>query len=156
MLNDRFVNYEGTYRRERTPTATGSSDWVVVDASGKALGRLASGVAAILRGKHKPNFTPNVNMGDNVIVINADKIILTGRKKDQKVYRRHSGYPGGLKTESYRDVVRRDPAEVVLRAIQGMIPHTHLGNDVRTRVRVYAGPEHPHAAQTPRPVTIPD
>lgn len=154
MLNDRFVNHEGTYRRERTPVAASSSEWVVVDATGKALGRLATGVAAILRGKHKPNFTPNVNMGDNVIVINADKIVLTGRKKEQKVYRRHSGYLGGLRTETYAEMIRRDPAEVVLRAVQGMVPHTRLGDDVRTRVRVYVGPDHPHAAQTPRPVTI--
>lgn len=156
MLNDKFVNHDGTYRRERTPLAPVSSDWVVVDAAGKTLGRLASGVAAILRGKHKPNFTPHVNMGDNVIVVNADKVVLTGRKKEQKVYRRHSGYPGALRTESYTEVIDRDPTAVLLHAIQGMVPHTRLGNDVRTRVRVYVGPDHPHAAQTPRIVTIPE
>jgi len=156
MLNDRFVHHAGTYRRERTPIASPSSEWVVVDASGKTLGRLASGVAAILRGKHKPTFTPHVKMGDHVVVINAAKVVLTGRKKDQKVYRHHTGYPGGLKTESYREVFRRDPAEVVLRAIHGMLPHSRLGDELRTRVRVYAGPDHPHAAQMPRPVTIPD
>lgn len=156
MVNDRFVLDGDAYRRERSPEAPESSEWVVLDATGKTLGRLASQVAAILRGKHKPTFTPHRKMGDEVIVINAAKIVVTGRKRDQKLYRHHSGYPGGLKTRTFRGVFQKDPAEVVLRAIHGMLPHTRLGDDLRARVRVYAGAEHPHKAQRPRVVTLAD
>lgn len=154
MVNDRFVLDKGVYRRERSPQVPESSEWVVVDASGKTLGRLASQVAAILLGKHKPTFAPHRKMGDEVVVVNAAKIVVTGRKRDQKLYRHHSGYPGGLKTKTFRDVFQKNPAEVVLRAVHGMLPHTRLGDALRARVRVYAGPEHPHVAQKPRVITL--
>ncbi|MBM3214280.1 50S ribosomal protein L13 [Candidatus Poribacteria bacterium] len=154
MLNDQFAEKDGGYRRRRSHVATASSEWVVVDAAGKTLGRLASQVAAILRGKHKPTFTPNVNMGDNVIVINAERIRITGRKREQKLYRRHTSYMGGLRSVMLDEMLERDPADVVRRAIVGMLPHTSLGDDMRTRIRVYAGSQHPHEAQTPRTVEV--
>jgi large subunit ribosomal protein L13 len=156
MLNDRFVEKDGKRRRQRSYLAAAPTqrEWVVVDAAGKPLGRLASQAAAILRGKHKATFTPHVDMGDGVIVINAGQVVLTGRKRTQKVYRRYTGYPGGMRTRTARELMERDPAEVVRRAVLGMVPHTRLGDQMRTRLRVYAGPEHEHSAQQPRPLTL--
>ena len=123
--------------------------WYVVDAEGMVLGRLASQVAHILRGKHKPTFTPNTDTGDHVIVINADKIVLTGKKLDQKIYYHHSGYPGGLKKTPYRRLMQTKPEFVIKHAVVGMLPKGPLGRKMVTKLRVYAGPEHEHEAQKP-------
>lgn len=123
--------------------------WYVIDASGQTLGRLASEVASILRGKHKPTYTPHVDTGDFVIVINADKIVLTGNKLDQKKYRRHSGYPGGLKEMTYRNLLDRRPEKAIEVAVKGMLPHNRLGRKMFTKLKVYRGSEHPHQAQKP-------
>lgn len=128
--------------------------WYVVDAEGKTLGRLASQVAAILRGKNKPTFTPHVDCGDFVIVINAEKIHLTGKKLTDKLYRHHSGYPGGLKEVAAKDLLQRRPTRAVELAIKGMLPHNKLGADMYRKLKVYAGPEHPHAAQQPKQLEI--
>ena len=123
--------------------------WYVIDADGQTLGRLASEVAAILRGKHKPIYTPNVDTGDFVIVINAEKIVLTGNKLDQKKVRHHSGDPGGLKEMSYRDVLQKKPEKAIETAIKGMLPHNRLGAQMYRKLKVYRGNEHPHQAQQP-------
>lgn len=123
--------------------------WYVIDASGQTLGRLASEVASILRGKHKPTYTPHVDTGDFVIVINADKIVLTGNKLDQKMYRRHSGYPGGLKEMTYRNLLNKRPEKAIEIAVKGMLPHNRLGRKMFTKLKVYRGSEHPHQAQKP-------
>ena len=123
--------------------------WYIVDADGMPLGRLASQVAAILRGKNKPTYTPNVDTGDHVIVINASKAVLTGKKLDQKVYYRHSGYPGGLKETRYRDLMANKPEFAVKHAVLGMLPKGPLGRQMARKLRVYAGAEHEHAAQQP-------
>jgi len=128
--------------------------WYVVDAEGKTLGRLASQVAAILRGKHKPTFTPHVDCGDHVIVINAEKVVLTGNKLKNKIYYRHTMYPGGLKAVPYGKFLETQPEKAVERAIKGMIPHTRLGKRIGMKLKVYKGPEHPHAAQMPEPLDI--
>lgn len=124
-------------------------NWYVVDAEGKTLGRLASQVAAILRGKNKPTFTPHVDCGDFVIVINAEKVRLTGKKMTKKIYRHHSGYPGGLKEVAAKDLLERRPTRAVELAVKGMLPHNRLGAAMYRKLKVYAGPEHPHAAQQP-------
>lgn len=123
--------------------------WYVIDASGQTLGRLASEVATLLRGKHKPEFTPHVDTGDFVIVINADQIVLTGNKLDQKKYRRHSGYPGGLKEMTYRDLLNKRPERAIEVAVKGMLPKNRLGRKMFTKLKVYQGSEHPHQAQKP-------
>ena len=123
--------------------------WYVVDANGLTLGRLATQVAILLKGKHKPTYTPHVNCGDNVIVINADKIKLTGNKWDDKLYRKHSEYTGGLRTLTAKEVMTKYPTRMVEEAIYGMLPHTKLGDQMRKQLYVYAGSEHPHTAQKP-------
>ncbi len=123
--------------------------WYLVDASGMTLGRLASRVAPLLMGKHKPTYTPFLDMGDHVIVINAEKVVLTGQKWQQKVYRWHSGYPGGLKEASARRLLAEHPERIVERAIKGMLPKTTLGRKMARKLKVYAGAEHPHQAQKP-------
>lgn len=123
--------------------------WYVIDASGQTLGRLASEVASILRGKHKPTYTPHVDTGDFVIVINADKVVLTGNKLDQKMYRRHSGYPGGLKEMTYRNLLAKKPEKAIEIAVKGMLPKNRLGRKMFTKLKVYRGSEHPHQAQKP-------
>lgn len=123
--------------------------WYVVDAAGKTLGRLAAEVARILRGKHKPVFTPHVDTGDHVIVVNAEKVVLTGKKPQQKIWYRHSGYPGGLKATNYATLLKTKPEEVVKKAIVGMLPHNRLGARMARKLRVYRGPDHPHVAQKP-------
>ena len=126
--------------------------WYVIDAEGQVLGRLATQIAQVLRGKHKPTFTPHLNSGDFVIVINADKIRVTGKRLDQKMYYRHSQYPGGLKTESLRQVMDRKHSDrVIQHAVKGMLPHNRLGDDMLDRLKVYGGPNHPHQAQKPVP-----
>lgn len=128
--------------------------WYVVDAEGKTLGRLASQVAAILRGKNKPTFTPHVDCGDFVIVVNAEKIHLSGNKMNDKLYRRHTGYPGGLKEIAAKELLKRRPTRPVELAVKGMLPHNRLGADMYRKLKVYAGPDHPHAAQKPEKLDI--
>jgi large subunit ribosomal protein L13 len=123
--------------------------WYIIDAADQRLGRLASTIAAILRGKTKPNFTPHMDTGDFVVVINAEKVAVTGRKRQQKVYRRHSGRPGGMKTETFERLQARLPERIVEKAVKGMLPHTSLGRRQFTKLKVYAGPNHPHQAQKP-------
>ncbi len=130
--------------------------WRIVDADGLVLGRLATEVASVLRGKHKPIFAPHVDTGDHVIVINADKVVLTSGKADAKLAYRHSGYPGGLTSTTYRDLMVDRSDQVVRNAITGMLPKNRLGRQMATKLKVYAGPEHPHAAQSPEPLEIPD
>ena len=123
--------------------------WYVIDAEGVVLGRLASQVALMLRGKHKPTFTPHVDTGDFIIVVNTDKIVMTGRKLDQKIYYHHSGYPGGLKETKYRDLLANKSEFALKKAVRGMLPKGPLGNKMFKKLKVYAGPEHEHAAQKP-------
>jgi large subunit ribosomal protein L13 len=130
--------------------------WYVVDADGLVLGRLASQVAAILRGKHRPTFAPHVDTGDHVIVVNADKIVMTSGKAQDKQAYRHSGYPGGLRSTSYAELLEHKPAELVRRSVRGMLPKNTLGRQMLSKLQVYAGPEHPHAAQKPQPLELPD
>jgi large subunit ribosomal protein L13 len=122
-------------------------DWHVVDAAGQTLGRLASEVAGLLRGKHKPTYSPHMDMGDYVVVVNSEKIRVTGRKRQDKVYYRHSTYPGGLKVESLEKLLARRPTRVIERAVRGMLPHNRLGRALYRHLKVYAGPDHPHEAQ---------
>jgi len=128
--------------------------WYVVDAEGKTLGRLASQVAAILRGKHKPTFAPHMDMGDFVIIINAEKVALSGDKLKSKFDYRHSNFPGGLTATAYGDLIEKNPRRMVEKAVKGMLPHNRLGRQVISKLKVYAGPEHPHGAQKPVPFTI--
>ena len=128
--------------------------WWVVDATGMPIGRLASVVAHYLRGKHKPGFTPFLDTGDHVIVVNADKVVLTGRKLDQKIYRRHSGRPGGLKEIPARRMLAERPERAVEIAVRGMLPKNKLGRKMFKKLRVYRGPEHPHEAQKPEPLDL--
>lgn len=123
--------------------------WYIIDAAGQTLGRMASEAASLLRGKHKPEFTPHVDTGDFVIVINADKIVLSGKKMQKKMYYRHSGYPGGLKVTSAQDMLKNKPERMVELAIYGMLPKNRLGDKMKTKLKVYAGSEHPHQAQQP-------
>lgn len=128
--------------------------WFVVDASGKTLGRLATEIARILRGKHKPIYTPHVDCGDYVIVINADKIRVTGKRLDQKIYYRHSGYIGGLKETSLRRMLETHPERVLQYAVKGMLPKNRLGRKMFKKLKVYAQPDHPHTAQKPQPLEL--
>ncbi len=127
-------------------------EWYLVDAEGKTLGRLATQIADTLRGKRKPQFTPHVDTGDFVIVVNAEKIHVTGNKLDQKRYYRHSGYPGGLRSRTLRDQLERRPTEVLRVAVKGMLPKNRLARQQITKLKIYAGPEHPHEAQNPKPL----
>lgn len=129
-------------------------EWHVVDAEGVILGRLATEVARHLRGKHKPTFAPHIDTGDHVIIVNADKVILSGDKAKTKRLYRHSGYPGGIKSESFAEMLGRKPADAVRRSVKGMLPKGPLGRQQMTKLKVYAGPDHPHAAQSPKPLEI--
>jgi large subunit ribosomal protein L13 len=129
-------------------------DWLVVDASDKILGRLASAVAGRLRGKHKPEFVPHMDTGDFVVIVNADKIRFTGAKLDQKKYYRHSGYIGGLKETSLRTMMQPRPEQVIMKAVRGMLPKNRLGRAMLKKLKVYAGTEHPHTAQQPKPIDL--
>ncbi len=128
--------------------------WYMVDAEGKILGRLATKVATILMGKHRPTYTPHVDTGDFVIVVNADKVRVTGKKLDQKVYQRYSGYPGGLKQTSLRKVMAQKPTDVFSKAVKRMLPKSKLGRKMLTKLKVYAGPGHPHEAQVPQALEL--
>ena len=129
-------------------------DWYLVDADGKTLGRLATQIADRLRGKGKPQYTPHVDTGDFVVVVNAEKVRVTGNKLDDKQYYRHSGYPGGLRTRSLREQLDRQPAEVLRKAVKGMLPRNRLGRAQLTKLKIYAGPEHPHGPQNPQPLNL--
>ena len=130
--------------------------WHVVDAEGMVLGRLCTEVARILRGKHKPTFAPHMDTGDHVIIVNASKIVMTSGKADAKTIYTYSGYPGGLKSESYRNLLERKPADAIRRSVAGMLPKGPLGRQMIKKLKVYAGPEHPHAAQNPKVLEISD
>jgi large subunit ribosomal protein L13 len=134
--------------------ATRERNWLVVDASGKTLGRLATQVADALRGKRKPEYTPHCDVGDFVIVVNAEKVAVTGKKREEKLYYRHSGYPGGLRSRTLADMLERRPEEVLRRAVKGMLPRNRLGRAQLRKLKVYAGPDHPHAAQKPEPMEV--
>jgi large subunit ribosomal protein L13 len=129
-------------------------DWYVVDAEGQTLGRLATRIADTLRGKTKPQYTPHVDTGDFVIVVNAEKIAVTGQKLDQKRYFRHSGYPGGLRSRTLREQLDHRPTEVLRKAVKGMLPRNRLARQQLTKLKIYAGPEHPHAAQSPKQLEV--
>ncbi len=131
-------------------------EWYVVDAEGQTLGRLATQITDTLRGKRKPQYTPHIDTGDFVVVVNAEKIQVTGNKLDQKRYYRHSGYPGGLKSRTLREQLERRPTEVVRKAVKGMLPRNKLASAQLTKLKIYAGPEHPHAAQAPKPLPLED
>lgn len=139
-----YVVKEGEIKRE----------WYVVDAEGKTLGRLASKIARVLMGKHKPYYTPHLDTGDYVVVVNADKIQVTGRKLDQKMYYRYSGYPGGLKSVTLRKQLSTRPEHVIWAAVRNMLPKNKLGRAMLKKLKVYASPEHPHAAQQPKPLDL--
>ena len=128
--------------------------WHVIDATDVVLGRLASQVATLLRGKHKATYAPHVDTGDFVIIINADKVALTGRKREQKLAYRHSGYPGGLRAVGYTDLLEKNPERAVEKAVRGMLPKNRLGRATGRKLKVYAGADHPHAGQTPRPLVL--
>ena len=154
---ERFIGSSSRRKDFTTRTKTPRADeieqkWLVADASGQVLGRLASRIAHVLRGKHKPNYVPHLDVGDFVVVVNAEKIRVTGKKADQKTYYRHTGYPGGLKARTYRELLRTRPERIIESAVRGMLPKTRLGRKMLKKLNVYAGPEHPHAAQQPSPL----
>ncbi len=129
-------------------------EWLVVDASNQVLGRLATEIARLLRGKHKPTFTPHMDTGDFVVVVNAERVVLTGRKLDEKKYYRHSGRPGSLKTETAREALEKHPERIIRAAVWGMLPKNRLGRRLLKKLKVYAGPDHPHTAQQPKTYTL--
>ena len=143
-----------SYKTVSLNKATVKKEWVVIDATDLPLGRLASRVALVLRGKNKPGFTPHVDCGDNVIVINAEKVALKGDKMDSRVYIRYTGYPGGQRFTTPREILSKRPAELVRRSVKGMLPKTRLGDKLIGNLHVYAGPEHPHQAQNPREIKL--
>ena len=143
-------SYKSVYLNKETV----KKEWVVIDATDLALGRLASRVALVLRGKNKPGFTPNVDCGDNVIVVNAEKVALSGKKMTDRVYTRYTGYPGGQRFTTPKEILQTRPAELIRRAVKGMLPKTRLGDKIYGNLHVYAGPEHPHQAQNPRTITL--
>lgn len=145
-----------SYKTKSANKATVNKEWLVVDAEGQALGRLASRVAILLRGKHKPNFTPHVDCGDNVIIINAEKVQLSGNKWNDKTYVRHTGYPGGQRELTASELFDRDPSRVVEKAVKGMLPKNRLGADLFRNLKVYVGSEHKHDAQNPKAINLND
>ena len=143
-----------SYKTISANAATVTKEWVVIDATNEVLGRLASQIAKILRGKNKPSYTPHVDCGDYVIVINADKVKLTGKKMTDKVYTRHTGYPGGQRFATPADYLQKRPTFVLEKAVRGMLPKNRLGDAIFRNLKVYAGAEHPHTAQTPRQIKL--
>ena len=143
-------SYKSVYLNKETV----KKEWVVIDATDLALGRLASRVALVLRGKNKPGFTPNVDCGDNVIVVNAEKVALSGKKMTDRVYTRYTGYPGGQRFTTPKEILQTRPAELIRRAVKGMLPKTRLGDKILGNLFEYAGPEHPHQAQQPREIKL--
>lgn len=159
--NDKFNNIKAglavntlSYKTASLRKEDVKKEWIIIDAENETLGRLASKVAKLLRGKHKPSFTPHVDCGDNVIVINADKVRLTGNKWAQKEYVRHSGYPGGQTTLTAAQVFQKHPTRIVMMAVRGMLPKNRLGRAILTHLRVYTGSEHPHEAQEPKKIDL--
>ena len=154
-----FIGWYGVYYIMKTFSAKAHEvkrDWYIVDASDKVLGRLASQVALRLRGKHKAEYTPHVDTGDYIIVTNAEKIKVTGKKEKQKLYYRHSEHPGGIKSESFEKLLARNPARVIELAVKGMLPKNPLGRDMFRKLKIYAGNEHPHSAQQPKELNVED
>ena len=151
-------NFPGFIRNEMKTLSIKKSDiekdWWVADAEGQILGRFASKIAQVLRGKHKVNFTPHMDMGDCVVVVNADKIQVTGKKETDKTYFRHTGYPGGGKETSLAEIRRKKPERIVENAVKGMLPHNRLGRSILSHLKVYAGSDHPHAAQQPQELEL--
>jgi large subunit ribosomal protein L13 len=143
-----------SYKTVSLNKATVKKEWVVIDATDLALGRLASRVALVLRGKTKAGFTPNVDCGDNVIVINAEKVRLLGKKMTNKVYTRYTGYPGGQRFTTPKEILQKRPTELVRKAVKGMLPKTRLGDKIINNLYIYAGPEHPHQAQNPKSIKL--
>ena len=139
-----------SYKTISANKATVKKEWLLVDAEGEILGRLASQVAKLIRGKHKPDFTPHVDCGDNVIIINAEKVKVTGNKLEQKKYYSHTGYPGGIKEKNLKELLEKKPEDVIKKAVWGMIPKNKLGRAVFSKLKVYRGSDHPHEAQTPQ------
>jgi len=133
---------------------TAQNDWYVIDAEGKTLGRMAAEIAHRLRGKHKPEYTPHVDTGDYIVVVNAEKVHVTGNKATDKKYHHHTQFPGGLKTFSFKEVIERSPEEVIKLAVKGMMPRTPLGRAMQKKLKVYAGASHPHGAQNPAPLNL--
>jgi large subunit ribosomal protein L13 len=134
--------------------ATRERNWLVVDATDKTLGRLATQIADALRGKRKPEYTPHCDVGDFVVVVNAEKVAVTGKKREDKRYYRHSGYPGGLRSRTFEEMIARRPEEVLRLAVKGMLPRTRLGRQQLRKLKIYAGPEHPHQAQQPKAMEV--
>ena len=134
--------------------ATRERNWLVVDATGKTLGRLATEIANVLRGKRKPEYTPHCDVGDFVIVVNAEKVSVTGNKRQEKRYYRHSGFPGGLRSRTFEEMIERRPEEVLRLAVKGMLPRNRLGRQQLRKLKIYAGPDHPHQAQQPAPLEV--
>lgn len=155
-INIKFINKVNTlsYKTVSVNSATATKEWVVIDATNEVLGRLATEVAMLLRGKRKANYTPHVDCGDNVIIINADKVRLTGKKLTDKQYVRHTGYPGGQRFATPEELLQRKPIAVIEMAVKGMLPKNRLGSQLFTNLHVYAGTEHPHEAQKPKQVKI--
>jgi large subunit ribosomal protein L13 len=133
---------------------TAENKWYVIDAEGKTLGRMAAEIAHRLRGKHKPEYTPHVDTGDYIVVVNAEKVRVTGKKTTDKLYHRHSGYPGGLKTRTFNEMVEKAPEDIITLAVKGMMPRTPLGRAMLSKLKVYAGTEHPHGAQNPAELNL--
>ncbi len=133
---------------------TAENNWYVIDAEGKTLGRMAAEIAHRLRGKHKPEYTPHVDTGDYIVVVNAEKVRVTGKKTTDKLYHRHSGYPGGLKTRTFNEMVEKAPEDIITLAVKGMMPRTPLGRAMLRKLKVYAGAEHPHGAQNPAELNL--
>ena len=133
---------------------TAENNWYVIDAEGKTLGRMAAEIAHRLRGKHKPEYTPHVDTGDYIVVVNAEKVRVTGKKTTDKLYHRHSGYPGGLKTRTFNEMVEKAPEDIITLAVKGMMPRTPLGRSMLRKLKVYAGTEHPHGAQNPAELNL--
>ena len=145
-----------SYKTISANRKTVDKQWLLVDAEGQTLGRLASKVAKLLRGKHKPNFTPHVDCGDNVVIVNAEKIVLSGNKWDSKVYQRYTGYPGGQRETSVKELLAKNPGRIVEKAVKGMLPKTRLGADLFRNLKVYVGTEHDQEAQKPTVININD
>jgi len=133
---------------------TAQNDWYVIDAEGKTLGRMAAEIAHRLRGKHKPEYTPHVDTGDYIVVVNAEKVAVTGNKATDKMYHHHTGYPGGLKSATFNEMIQRSPEDVIKLAVKGMLPRTPLGRSMLRKLKVYAGAQHPHSAQSPAELSL--
>lgn len=151
---DRTGTLERGMKTQSTKPADVRRDWYVVNADGRILGRLATEIASRLRGKHKPEYTPHVDTGDYIVVVNAEKIRVTGRKRTDKIYYRHSGYPGGIRARSFEQMIEKQPERVIELAVKGMLPRNPLGRAMYRKLKVYAGPDHPHQAQQPKPLEI--